>query len=286
MGNARDDLRVADDGLAAPEVGNWAESKYRLISLYDELFAKGMKNKWGKRVYIDLYSGAGHSRIRGTERHVKGSPLLALSVSSPFDKYIFCEEDTERLEALRQRAKSANPTAKIEFVPGSCDAQIGTICAAIPRAESGKGVLSLCVVDPFDFGLKFETLRSLSRFPPLDFLVLLAVHMDANRAYEHYVDGNNPKIDEALGNTEWRARWRAHPRTRDEFPTFLAQEFAQSMHSLGFLRIGPERMKMVKSDDNVPKYYMALFSKHERAYKFWEEVLKYHNPQMGFSWEG
>ena len=35
-------------------------------------------------------------------------------------------------------------------------------------------------------------------------MVLLAIGMDANRNYDHYVEGNSPKIDEALGNKEWR----------------------------------------------------------------------------------
>jgi hypothetical protein len=53
------DLHVEDDGLECPPVGAWAEEKYRLVSLYDELFATGMKDKWDERVYIDLYAGAG-----------------------------------------------------------------------------------------------------------------------------------------------------------------------------------------------------------------------------------
>jgi hypothetical protein len=89
MSNLAEHLRVEDDGLMCPDVGRWAESKYRLISLYDELFATGMKKKWDQRVYVDLYAGAGYSRIQHTEIRLKGSPILALSVSSPFDKYIF-----------------------------------------------------------------------------------------------------------------------------------------------------------------------------------------------------
>jgi hypothetical protein len=90
MTNAQENLRVEDDGLVCPEVRWWAESKYRLISLYDELFATGMKNKWDQRVYVDLYAGAGYSHIHGTDVRLKGSPLLALDVSCPFDKYISC----------------------------------------------------------------------------------------------------------------------------------------------------------------------------------------------------
>lgn len=63
------------------------------------------------------------------------------------------------------------------------------------------------MVDPFDFGIKFATLKRLSQVY-IDFLVLLAIGMDANRNYDRYVEGNSPKIDEALGNTEWRERWK------------------------------------------------------------------------------
>src|ERR1019366_713286 len=35
-------LHAEDDGLICPEVGGWAENKYRLLALYDKLFSTGM----------------------------------------------------------------------------------------------------------------------------------------------------------------------------------------------------------------------------------------------------
>ncbi len=280
----RQDIQVEDDGLLCPEVGSWAKSKYRLIALYDEIFSKGMKNKWDQRVYIDLYAGAGLSRVRNTETVLKGSPLLALGVSCPFDKYIFCEGEGDKLRALEARAARIAPKAIFNFIQGSCDSKVDEILAAVPRFGRENRVLSLCVVDPFDFSLKFTTLKRLSSLH-VDFLVLLAVAMDANRAYEHYVEGKNPKLDLALGNVSWRKRWNAQPRGRDEFLNFLAEEFAQSMVSLGYRKTGPAEMKLVRDDGNRPLYYLALFSKHELAYKYWKDVLKYGTDQTSFSWE-
>ena len=68
-----------------------------LLDLYDALFSSGMKNKWDQRVYIDLYAGAGFSHIQGTSTFLKGSPIIALTVDCPFDRYIFCEENEELL---------------------------------------------------------------------------------------------------------------------------------------------------------------------------------------------
>ena len=156
MSTASDKLRVEDDGLTCRDVGSWAEDKYRLISLYQELFATGMKDKWDERVYLDLYSGAGYSRVRGKSTVLKGSAILALTARNPFDKYILCEEDPALMSALQKRCERMAPDANIEYVWGDCDAQVDKICATIPKFSPTHRVLSLCVVDPFDFGLKFN----------------------------------------------------------------------------------------------------------------------------------
>lgn len=243
-----------------------------------------MKDRWDQRVYIDLFAGAGFSKIEGKSIIVKGSPIIALTVSHPFDKYIFCEEDPANMQALRARCSRLAPSANIEFVEGDCHQQIDRICAAIPRARVSNTVLSLCFVDPFDFGFKFSDLQRLSQVF-IDFLVLLAVGMDANRNYEHYVEGNSSKLDEALGNTEWRRRWKGNP-DRSKFISFLAREFASSMEGLGYLKQEVHRMKLVRSSDkNLPLYYLALFSRSETAYNFWAEVLRYGTDQVAFNWE-
>jgi three-Cys-motif partner protein len=279
MGSTSENLRVAEDGLPCAEVHRWAEEKYRLLALYDELFSGGMKNKWDQRVYIDLYAGGGFSHVQGTRTFLKGSPMIALTVGRPFDKYIFCEEDADLLAALRARSERVAPHASVSYIPGNCDLEIDEICRAIPRGSSSKRVLSLCVVDPFDFGIKFDTLKRLSRFF-VDFVVLLAIGMDANRNYDLYVEGNSPKIDEALGNTEWRERWMAEGARRSNFRQFLAVEFSRSMESLRYLPTPIDRMKLVRSDEkNLPLYYLALFSRHDTAHKFWNQVLKYGTDQ-------
>lgn len=67
---------------------------------------------------------------------------------------------------------------------------------------------------------------------------------------------------------------------RDKFPVFLAEEFAASMTTLGYLPRKAHDMKLVKTyDNNMALYYLALFSKSETAYKFWKEVMKYATDQ-------
>ncbi len=159
------------------------------------------------------------------------------------------------------------------------------ILAKIPAHSTNHRVLSLCFVDPFDIGIKFETLRKLSeRY--MDFLVLLALYMDANRNIENYVKEEAVKIDEFLGSRTWRADWKIRQRQGIAFPQFLAEEFSKSMKTLRYKPQPFYKMKAIRMPErNVLLYRLALFSRHPRAYRFWDEVLKYRTPQTTFDFE-
>ena len=55
------------------------------------------------------------------------------------------------------------------------------------------------------------------------------------------------------------------------------------MASLGYLKKPLDRMKLVRSvEKNLSLYYLALFSRSETAYKFWDDVLRYSTDQTNF----
>ena len=272
-------ISAKDDRLFFSEVGGWVEDKHRLVALYDSLFSTGMKNKWDARVYIDLYAGPGLLRIRDTNKFIWGSPILALGVKDPFDKYIFCENDLVALDALKKRVAGHFPDADVEFVPGSCDEQVERISRLVPKATKTHRVLSFCFVDPYDLSLQFSTIKRIAEHF-VDFLFLLALHMDANRNLTTYLDPKNRKIDDFLGVPDWRERWGrlAEPKS---FPRFLAEMYAEQMQTLRYLPVGFDKMKQVRSDvKNLPLYHLALFSRHTLAFEYWNEVLKYSTPQL------
>ena len=143
-------LTAEPDGLTTTSIRRWALDKYRLVFTYGRLFSTGMKRKWPVRTYIDLYAGSGFSQIEETAQIYRGSPLLALGLPDPFDKYIFCERIPSSLAALRARVARFFPAADVRFVEGDCDEQIAEITSNVP---TGKGVLSFCFADPFDLSI-------------------------------------------------------------------------------------------------------------------------------------
>jgi three-Cys-motif partner protein len=282
----KDDIvKVVDDGRVCQDIGSWSAEKHGSVSLYAKLFSLGMKLKWDTRVYLELYAGAGYGRIRGTSRIVPGSPIRALTLEYPFDKYVFCEKNHEFLEALKIRVRRHAPNADVHYIPGDCNEQIGEILDAIPRGSAQNKVLTLCFVDPPDIGIKFETIRKLSdRYA--DFLVLLALYMDANRNIDNYVKEEAVKVDEFLGSRTWREKWKTCLLKGMPFPQFLAEEFSNSMETLAYKPQPFYKMKPIKiSEMNVRLYRLALFSRHARAYSFWDQVLKYGTLQTDFNFK-
>jgi hypothetical protein len=78
-----------------------------------------------------------------------------------------------------------------------------------------------------------------------------------------------------LAETLAAAQWDAI-----EFTRFLADEFSKSMATLNYTPPARYTMKEVRSHEkNLALYRLALFSRNERAYRFWEQVLKYGTDQ-------
>lgn len=277
---------IADDGLIIPEVGSWSEQKYRLIGHYARLFGTGMKNLWDSRVYIDLYSGSGLSRIRGSGRIVKGSPLLAVDIPDPFDLYVFCDAKQEYIEALRKRVSNNFPGVESKYIPGDVNRNIDKVLRMIPPYSRTRKVLSLCIVDPYNASnFSFSSIKQLSKIF-VDFLILIPSYMQFNRFAARYTaeESQMKILDRYLGTKRWSESWERAKTAGMPFGEFVCDEFAQQMNRINFLGT-VEEMSLVRGDDKQqPLYHMAFFSKSRRGMDFWKKTLRGTNPQTSFSW--
>ena len=271
---------LEDDGLITPEVGEWAEEKYRLVSLYAELFTRVTKGRWGNRVYIDLFSGAGRARIKGTNKIFPASPLLALGVADQFDRYILSEIEPKKISALEDRVRRDYPGADAHFVAGDTNENIGEIMRIIPQHHPGRSVLCFCFVDPYRMKhLNFETIRRLAG-RLVDFLVLIPSGMDANRNVAQYTKEESSQVARFLGMEGWRARWLVAEAKGENFERFVRDQFGRQMAALGYKYSGPEEMKPIRlPEKNVLLYRLAFFSRSDLGKKLWEQVRKYGDDQ-------
>lgn len=271
---------LEDDGLITPEIGSWGEEKHRLVALYASLFARAMRSKWEYLVYIDLFSGAGRSRIRGTNRIIPASPLVVLMLPDRFDHYILCEKDHDKYLALRERIGRDFPEANVHTFEGDANSKVAEILSCMPPYRKDFKVLAFCFVDPFAMSnLQFATIRELSvRY--MDFLVLIPSGMEARRFMAQYERTENLTIDAFLGDPEWRLDWKTAKESRISSEHFVIRQFGKSMESLNYIDPGLELAIPIRSDEkNLLLYRLVLYSRHKLGKEFWEQAKKYSRPQ-------
>jgi len=273
---------LEDDRLLTPEVGAWAEHKYRLVWNYATMFATSMKNKWEARVYIDLFAGAGRAKIENTNQIVPASPLLALDIPHPFDKYIFCENEGEKRRVLENRVKRGYPDISADYIEDA-NSHVEAIVNSIPKHRSGYRVLSFCFADPYNIkNLQFNTIKRLSD-KYIDFLILLPTYMDAHRNVIPYIDKTNTVIEDFTGAHGWRDEWKVAEAKNMDFGLFVADLFGRQMKALKYIYTGLSDMVLVRSiDKNLPLYHLAFFSRNQKGADFWKEAKKYSTDQLSF----
>jgi three-Cys-motif partner protein len=276
-------IQVNPDGLCTPTVREWSLDKYRLVGSYCDIFTSGMKNKWNQLVYIDLFAGAGYARIKEKNKTYLNSALIAMSTPIPFTKYILCEQDDERFEALSIRVNRDFSHLNFHLIHCDSNNEISEIVKSIPSFRRGNTLLPFCFVDPYSLNLRFNTISSLGQ-NLMDFLILQALHMDANRNFEAYLNEENTKIANYLGIDNWRERFEKSGYCyRRNFIKFLADQYQEQMSKLGYQNT--KLMHQIRSNEkNLPLYYLSFYSKSPRGVEFFNEVKQRIDPQLSFSY--
>lgn len=276
--HAGEDLDLSQpDGFATPVVGPWTLEKHQKVAYYSSLFSTGMKGRWNCRVYLELFSGAGKAVVRGTGEIIPGSPLLALGVSHPFDRYVFCEQDADRMSALKERVSRYYPERDVKFVEGDVNSSIDGIAEALPEFSKSYRGLTLCFVDPYKMSeLSFRTIDMLAALLYVDFLMLIPTYMDIHRNPAVYTRAQVEALDRYLGTDTWRAKWANPTRHKNDFGLFIANELGLQMAQLGFIYEGIEDLELVRmsADNHLPLYHLAFFSKNKLGLQFWRETRK------------
>lgn len=274
-------IEVEDDGLVMQTIKDHSVEKYRQLHLYNKILTTGMYRNWNKLVYVDTNCAAGFAKLEGQDKYYMGSPFLALNTPRPFSKYIFCDMNGEYVEALKLRVKRDFPNVDATFIIGDCNEKADEIFSAIPRGTKGNTVLTLCLLDPFDFSINFETVKKLSNCI-IDFIFLLAVGLDLKRNFTKYIKQQDSKIDKFLGNSDWKKKISKYDLSdNDKIAYFIVKEFSEQMSTMGYLKESLHKLKKVTLPEiNRVLYYLAYFSKKPIGYTYWDQARKYSSDQL------
>jgi len=121
----------------------------------------------------------------------------------------------------------------------------------------------------------------MSKVGKVDFLILLALMMNANRNLHNFIVEESNVIDLYIKKTDWRDSFKKGETRKEEFIKFIAGVYDQNMLNLGY-KVKNEGLKpKVDADEyNLSLYYLAFYSKNPLGNKFFSEIQKYHVDQQ------
>ena len=249
------ELVPGDDGLPARSVGPWAERKAYYVDRYASMFATGMKGRWPRRAYVELFAGPGRLYEDESGRFLAGSPIRSLE--REFTNRVFIEMNPVAAGALSERLRGSGASARV--LHGDCNAVIGAAIEAIPRPA-----LTLAFVDPTNWQVRFETIERLVTARKTDLLVTFMY------GFMKRVATDDPAALTAFfGTPEWKERLGG---ARWEVLDGLASLYNTQLERLGYLPSFSRRI-IVPNTKKVPMYALVLFSKHRRGVEFWEKAI-------------
>jgi hypothetical protein len=96
-------LTITSDGLPARIVKDHSAEKSWAVSRDLDTVGRAMVRQWFPVHYLELFSGPGVLLNEGTGEEMVGSPLEALLIRRPFDRYVFSDFNKTCTDALDAR---------------------------------------------------------------------------------------------------------------------------------------------------------------------------------------
>lgn len=259
-----DKLVPASDGQPAREVGAWAQEKLHYIGRYIDIFSTGMKTRWRRRVYLDLFAGPGMCRLENSIVEFPGSPLLALAARDPFTELYFNDADPEVVAALRARAEATGAT-NVTIKRMDCNEAARDAIEAVGLDD--KSTIALAIVDPTAFQVSFDALADLTRGRPVDLIVtFMTGHLKrfiAQRGYEQ-------PLDSFFGSRDWRALVDVKAKGGRITYRRLLDHYEAKLKSIGY-RFADDHVRILNSRETTI-YHLVFASKHPRGQEFFRKI--------------
>ena len=248
------------DGLPARVVRQWARRKHHYLERYAGIFATGMKNKYPRRAYLDLFAGPGRCYERETGQTYDGSPLIGLRRN--FTDHIYVELDAEAAAALDTRCSPWRRDRYVTVIQGDCNAMVDEVVRCLPKYG-----ITFAFIDPTNWQISFETIRRLTATRRVDVLVSFF-----GPSMKRVAELDQPRVDAFFGTRAWQTDPRFLGPDRRPTLSGLLACYREQLAGIGYLNRTSAREIAVRNTKNVPMYLMAFSSKHPLGYTFWDRI--------------
>jgi three-Cys-motif partner protein len=259
------------------EIGDWSEKKLDIVDKYIEAYSTIMKKQSFIKEfhYIDAFAGAGLHISKSSGKIISGSPLNALNVKHPFDRYHFIDNDVAKTDFLKQKV---GKNEKVRVYTGDCNKILPNEIFPLIKYEEYKR--ALCFLDPYGLHLNWEVMHAAGQSRTIEIFLNFPL-MDINRN----VLRNNPekvdKIQIERMNAFWGDEsWRniSYKTQQGLFDTYeektvhfsLIEAFRKRLNEVAGFAYVPKPIPMRNTKDGII-YYLFFASPSKTG----EKIAKY-----------
>lgn len=248
-----------DDGFDTRGVGRWVDRKVVVVDTLASMFATGMKNRWPRRAYVELFAGPGRSWDRDKKRFVAGSAIRALDFE--FTDYVFVDKDPRATAALKSRISGHSRGQLAHVRTKDCNAAIDEVRRLVPP-----NALMLAFIDPTAWQISFDAVSRLVDGRKVD--LLLTFHAFRLVRVAHLPV---PQIDAFFGTPDWRPI--VQQPSRYLIVEELAELYNRQLASLGYLPSYQYRVPF-RNSKNSSLYQLVGFSRDTVGVDFWAKASR------------
>lgn len=218
--------------------GDWTEVKLsrlqKYLNAYRQIFTQNERARYFKTWYVDAFAGTGSRTPTGTApeyalfqdvyedeetaQYRDGSATIALSLSEPFDYYLFIEKSKGRVQALQQAIERDHSAlqSRCDFRRGDANEVLKAWC----KERDWQKERAVVFLDPYGMQVEWSTVAALAATKAIDLWYLFPLGVGVARLLTH--SGNideawKNRLDLLFGTSEWQTEFYRVTVTRGLF---------------------------------------------------------------------
>ena len=161
------------------------------------------KQKYIHHAYIDGFCGPGKHISKNGTHFVSGSPVIALEIVPPFQRFYFIDMDPRKLDYLKQQIGDRND---VYYFRGDCNAIL--LKEVFPVIKYENYMRALCLLDPYGLHLDWQVIQSAGSSGVIEiFLNFPVADMNRNVFWnrpEKVSKNNIERMNRFWGSESWR----------------------------------------------------------------------------------
>ncbi len=246
---------VQTDNFPVLPVESWYFDKLGIVQSYLKAWHSRIDLRNKPKILLYIGSGPGFVQTNDGQQALQGTPLSILAGPYDFQRYIFCEENSDYAAALKVRIGKFYPHKHTLIVEGDINQTIEKLPPYLPDKIGRSTTAILCLVDVQSFDVEFETMQLLAEMG-VDLLLVNSYRHSEYYNYKFYLEEERETLNAYFGSAWARLAESSELVSDTSFFMLVVKAYLEQMRHLGY-KVTATLHKYRQPDIPVPYYQIA-----------------------------